>query len=239
MKLTLFTISNEQIKEQLSKLQTKIESLENTKELQDKVISMQDHQISFLNDSIANMWQPIAIVAGIAALVITGAFAYVSILHHQAKRKREEVERLIQDSHFIATIAQERIDELNTEQQNLQNLADSIDLKQKIDMRLNRAKFTLDTIESSQKTLLEQYSSEGYKLSQENSVKLHGYIKQRYRLASRFNVLHIYITQLIVEGATIGTKQEDDISSLQEDCDKLFNNYFSFEDTLEPNEMLS
>ncbi len=91
---------------------------------------------SFVTYSIANMWQPIAIVAGIAALVITGAFAYVSILHHQAKRKREEVERLIQDSHSIATIAQERIDELNTEQQNLQNLADSIDLKQKIDMRL-------------------------------------------------------------------------------------------------------
>ncbi len=33
MKLILFTISNEQIKEQLSKLQTKIESLENTKRI--------------------------------------------------------------------------------------------------------------------------------------------------------------------------------------------------------------
>ncbi|MEI5948585.1 hypothetical protein WBS58_25215 [Bacillus albus] len=31
MKLTLFTISNEQIKEQLSKLQTKVESLETVK----------------------------------------------------------------------------------------------------------------------------------------------------------------------------------------------------------------
>ena len=109
MNWMLFTISNEQIKESLDKLQTKVESLENMKELQDKVVSMQDHQISFLNDSIANMWQPIAIVAGIAGLVITGAFAYVSILHHQAKRKKDEVEQLIQQSHSIATIAQEKI----------------------------------------------------------------------------------------------------------------------------------
>ncbi len=232
MKLTLFTISNEQIKEQLSKLQTKVESLENTKELQDKVISMQDHQISFLNNSIANMWQPIAIVAGIAALVITGAFAYVSILHHQAKRKREEVERLIQDSHSIATIAQERIDELNTEQQNLQKLANSIDLKQKVDMRLNRIKLTLETIENSQKTTMEKYNQDGYKLSQENAIKIQNFIKQRYRLTAIFNNLYIHINQLIVDGATIGAKQEDDISSLQEKCDKLFNMYFSFENTL-------
>ena len=232
MKLTLFTISNEQIKEQLSKLQTKVESLENTKELQDKVISMQDHQISFLNDSIANMWQPIAIVAGIAALVITGAFAYVSILHHQAKRKREEVEGLIQDSHSIATIAQERIEELNTEQQNLQKLANSIDLKQKVDMRLNRIKLTLETIENSQKTTMERYNQDGYKLSQENASKIQNFIKQRYRLTVSFNTLYLYITQLIVDGATIGAKQEDDISSLQENCDNLFNRYFSFEDTL-------
>lgn len=232
MKLTLFTISNEQIKDQLSKLQTKVESLETVKDLQDKIISAKDSQISFLNDSIANMWQPIAIVAGIAALVITGAFAYVSILHHQAKRKRQEVERLIEDSHSIATIAQERIDELNTEQQNLQKLANSIDIKQKVDMRLNRIKLTLETIENSQKTTIEKYNQDGYKLSQEDALKIQNYIKQRSRLTVSFNTLYIYITQLIVEGATIGAKQEDDISSLQEKCNNLFDEYFSFEDTL-------
>ncbi|MEX0134969.1 hypothetical protein MRBLBA71_001506 [Bacillus nitratireducens] len=39
MKLTLFTISNEQIKESLNKLQTKVESLETVKEVQDKIIA--------------------------------------------------------------------------------------------------------------------------------------------------------------------------------------------------------
>ncbi|WP_235712013.1 ribonuclease H family protein [Bacillus mycoides] len=237
MKLTLFTISNEQIKEQLSKLQTKVESLENTKELQDKVISIQDHQISFLNDSIANMWQPIAIVAGIAALIITGAFAYVSILHHQAKKKREEVEELIQQSHSVATIAQEKIDEINIEQQNLQNLATSIDLKQKVDMLLNRIKLALETIDSSQKSILEKYSQDGYKLSPENVSKLQNYMTQHYRLKNRFNTLYIDITQLIVDGAAISAKQADDILALQNDCDDLFDDYFSFEDKLEGNEM--
>ncbi|MDA1802679.1 hypothetical protein [Bacillus cereus group sp. BY6-1LC] len=237
MKLTLFTISNEQIKEQLSKLQTKVESLENTKELQDKVISMQDHQISFLNDSIANMWAPIGIVAGIAALVITGAFTYVSILHHQAKKKREEVEELIRQSHSMATIAQGKIDEINIEQQNLQDLATSIDLKQKVDMHLNRIKLALETIESSQKSILEKYSQDGYKLSQENASKLQNYMTQRYTLKTRFNTLYIFITQLIVEGAAINAKQADDILALQNDCDDLFNGYFSFEDELEGNEI--
>ncbi|EJQ57211.1 MULTISPECIES: hypothetical protein [Bacillus] len=54
MKLTLFTISNEQIKEQLSKLQTKVESLESIKEIQDKIIATKDSQIAFLNGQIAN-----------------------------------------------------------------------------------------------------------------------------------------------------------------------------------------
>lgn len=152
MKLTLFTISNEQIKESLDKLQTKVESLETVKELQDKVISMQDHQISFLNDSIANMWAPIGIVAGIAGLVITGAFAYVSILHHQAKRKREEVEQLIQQSHSIATIAQDKINELNEKQLLLQKQTDAIEIKQKLDKIFNYIKNDLDFIRKRQES---------------------------------------------------------------------------------------
>ncbi|OJE33029.1 hypothetical protein BAQ47_25740 [Bacillus tropicus] len=232
MKLTLFTISNEQIKEQLSKLQTKVESLENTKELQDKVISMQDHQISFLNDSIANMWQPIAIVAGIAALVITGAFAYVSILHHQAKRKREEVERLIQDSHSITTIAQEKIDEIRIQQQTIQNLASSIGDKQKIDMRLNHIKIILETINNSQTNIIEKYNSDGYKLSEEKSHKLQGYILNQRRLMAQFNLLYAKIAQIIIDNTDINEEIENKISTLYTETSNVMEEYFKFADTL-------
>lgn len=158
MKFTLFAISNEQIKEQLSKLQTKVESLETVKELQDKVISMQDHQVSFLNDSIANMWQPIAIVATIAGIIASGAFVYVSYLNHQAQKKVkkgeeqislaqekiEQAEALIQQSQSTAAIAQEKLIQLEEKQKELNDLATATIQNQKIDMLIRQISITLD-----------------------------------------------------------------------------------------------
>lgn len=158
MKLTLFTISNEHIKEQLSKLQTKVESLETVKEVQDKIISAKDSQISFLNDSIANMWQPIAIVAGIAGLLASGAFVYVTYLNLQAQKKVEQgeeqislaqekieqAEALIQQSQSTATIAQEKLDQLEEKQKELNDLATTTIENQKIDMLIRQVSLTLD-----------------------------------------------------------------------------------------------
>ncbi|SCA96695.1 Uncharacterized protein BWINRA5_00010 [Bacillus mycoides] len=212
MKLTLFTISNEQIKEQLSKLQTKVESLENMKELQDKVISMQDHQISFLNDSIANMWQPIAIVAGIAALVITGAFAYVSILHHQAKRKREEVERLIQDSHSIATVAQEKLNELEEKQLLLQKQTKAIENIQKFEMITAQIQRDLGFIQrrfnKDRSYCVGEQKNEFNELCHENSN-----LEIKDKISKKINIL------------------EDDIQNvekLQNDVDKFTERYLKF-----------
>lgn len=55
MKLNLFTISNKQIKELLDKLQTKVEPLKTTKDVQDKILSAKDSHISFLNNQITNI----------------------------------------------------------------------------------------------------------------------------------------------------------------------------------------
>lgn len=158
MKLTLFTISNEQIKEQLSKLQMKVESLETVKEVQDKIISTKDSQISFLNDSIANMWQPIAIVAGIAGIIASGAFVYVTYLNHQAQKKVkkgeeqislaqekiEQAEALIQQSQSTAAIAQEKLIQLEDKQKELNDLATTTIENQKIDMLIRQVSLTLD-----------------------------------------------------------------------------------------------
>ncbi|EOO97717.1 hypothetical protein [Bacillus cereus] len=154
MKLTLFTISNEQIKEQLSKLQTKVESLEYVKDVQDKIISAKDSQISFLNDQIANIWTPITIVAGFIALV----FGYVAWLNRQADKKVkqgeeqfslaqekiEQAEALIQQSESAATIAQDKLEELEEKQKELNNLATTTIENQKIDMLIRQVSLTLD-----------------------------------------------------------------------------------------------
>ncbi|PFE42475.1 hypothetical protein CN317_23945 [Bacillus cereus] len=265
MKLTLFTISNEQIKEQLSKLQTKVESLENVKDVQDKIISAKDSQISFLEGQISTISTWVSIAGAAAGIIASLAFAYVTYLNRQAQKKVEqgeeqiaaaqikineadsilkEAEKQIEAANLViiqsqtsATTAQEKIDELNIKQKDLQNLADSIDLKQKVDMRLNRIKITLETIEKSQSSILKQYTGDGYKLNEDNSLKLQKYMTERHQLNYKYNILYTIITQLIVEGASIGDKEESDISSLQEECNNLFGNYFRFEDALNPNQI--
>ncbi len=154
MKLILFTISNEQIKEQLSKLQMKVESLEAVKEVQDKIISTKDSQISFLNDQIANIWTPITIVAGFIAIV----FGYVAWLNRQADKKVkqgveqfslaqekiEQAEALIQQSESAATIAQEKLIQLEAKQKELYDLATATTTNQKLDMSIREISMYLD-----------------------------------------------------------------------------------------------
>ncbi|WP_157410596.1 hypothetical protein [Bacillus albus] len=167
MKLTLFTISNEQIKEQLSKLQTKVDSLEAVKDVQDKIISAKDSQISFLNDSIANMWAPIGIVAGIAGIIASGAFIYVTYLNQKAKKKIEQGEiqltlvdekmkatelqieqanNLIRDAQNTTINAQEKLEKLDQKQIELDKITNSTINNQKLDMKLRNTETTLEMI---------------------------------------------------------------------------------------------
>ncbi|HFF3186771.1 TPA: hypothetical protein ACGCIB_005457, partial [Bacillus cereus] len=96
MKLILFTISNEQIKEQLSKLQTKVESLETVKDVQDKIISTKDSQITFLQGEISNITSWVTWGAGIVITLASAAFIFIKLLESKAKKKIEEAESTLQ-----------------------------------------------------------------------------------------------------------------------------------------------
>lgn len=193
MKLTLFTISNEQIKEQLSKLQTKVESLETVKDVQDKIISTKDSQISFLNDQIANIWASVSIVVALIGLIASAVFAYVAWLNkqgakivkegeeqiHLANQKIEEAENKIQQANDISAVAQEKLDELEQRQKELNDLAKTTIKNQKIDMsireidtKLSMAKNIIDTIsdnhtESNLVALNDEQISKLFKLKDE------------------------------------------------------------------------
>ncbi|WP_346817215.1 hypothetical protein [Bacillus paramobilis] len=140
MKLTLFTISNEQIKEQLSKLQTKVESLESVKEVQDKIIATKDSQISFLNDQIGNILSFVGIITGAVILV----FGYVAWLNKQAQNKVKQAESLITQNQQTATIAEEKLVILEEKQKDLTDLANITIENQKIDMLIRQVSITLD-----------------------------------------------------------------------------------------------
>ncbi|MCQ0952745.1 hypothetical protein L2I63_03210 [Bacillus cereus] len=147
MKLTLFTISNEQIKEQftkvneqLNKLQTKVESLETIKDVQDRIISSKDSQISFLNDQIGNILSFVGIIAGVVVFV----FGYVAWLNKQAQNKVKQAEALIIQNQQTATFAQNKLDVLEIKQQELNDFATTTITNQKYDMSLRQVGITLD-----------------------------------------------------------------------------------------------
>ncbi|WP_242254994.1 hypothetical protein [Bacillus cereus group sp. BfR-BA-01379] len=144
MKLTLFTISNEQIKEQLIKLQTKVESLETVKDVQDKMIATKDSQISFLEGQISTISTWVSIAGAAAGIVASLAFAYVTYLNRQAQKKVEQAESLIIQNQQTATLAQEKLDTLETKQQELNDLANTTITNQKYDVSLRQVGSTLD-----------------------------------------------------------------------------------------------
>ncbi|OJD86995.1 hypothetical protein [Bacillus anthracis] len=162
MKLTLFTISNEQIKEQftkvneqLSKLQMKVESLETVKDVQDKIISNKDSQVSFLNDQIGNILSFVGIIAGVVVFV----FGYVAWLNKQAQNKVKQAESLIIDNQKTATSAQNKLDALEIKQQELNDLAATIITNQKYDMSFRQVGVTLDLSKAIIDSIYEQIKS--------------------------------------------------------------------------------
>ncbi|EOP60921.1 hypothetical protein IKQ_06152 [Bacillus cereus VDM053] len=153
MKLTLFTISNEQIKESLNKLQTKVESLETVKEVQDKIIATKDSQISFLSDQTGNMLSYISLIATIAGIFASGAFIYISYVN----RKSQEIIKLSEERIHAAEEqnqrAQERINEAKQQIQQANSISklaqdklDELELKQKINMKFSNIKTSLDLV---------------------------------------------------------------------------------------------
>lgn len=105
MKLTLFTISNEQIKEQftkvnerLSKLQTKVESLETIKDVQDKIISAKDSQITFLQGEVSTIITWVSIAVAIITALAALAYGYIKSLEEKANEKIEEAESVLQEA---------------------------------------------------------------------------------------------------------------------------------------------
>lgn len=119
MKLTLFTISNEQIKEQLSKLQMKVESLETVKDVQDKIISAKDSQITFLQGEISSISNWIIFVGSVIIALASAAFIYIRYIEKKATKKIKEAEGTLQS-------AKDKLTEIETAKQKTEtNLTES------------------------------------------------------------------------------------------------------------------
>ncbi|MDZ4492036.1 hypothetical protein ORM60_26475 [Bacillus cereus] len=255
MKLILFTISNEQIKEQLSKLQTKVESLETVKDVQDKIISTKDSQITFLQGEISNITSWVTWGAGIVITLASAAFIFIKLLESKAKKKIEEAEstlqaatqqlaqieiakqetetnltesnsrierldRLIDKSNNIATVAQEKIEELEARQISLQKQAEELDKKQKLDMKFSSIKTRLDNL----RNLKELYVSQ---IDPDLKEKFDSFTSELNLREQEYRILYSDMSERIINELEITGNFLQVIEQLELNSEKLTREFLS------------
>ncbi|MCR6835763.1 hypothetical protein NHG40_17805 [Bacillus thuringiensis] len=77
------------------------------KDLQDKVISLQDHEVAFLNTTISNMLTAVGIGVAIITAVFT-AFAYVTYSNKRAKKNMDEASRKLEEAESKVSVLEEK-----------------------------------------------------------------------------------------------------------------------------------
>ncbi|HFR4182794.1 hypothetical protein [Bacillus sp. GFa4/2] len=228
MKFTLLTISNEQIKEQLSKLQTKVESLETVKDVQDKIISTKDSQISFLNDQIGNILSFVGIITGVVILV----FGYVAWLNKQAQNKVKLAKDLINQNQETATIAQEKLGKLEGKQKELNDLTTIAIANQKIDISIREISIQLD----SSKHIIEKiitYHEKPSEISPEQETQL-SYLNDKHdSLLTEYRRLSSVFSADIAEGRKIEDNITDGTNHLKKNCMDLYKECVKLRNELE------
>lgn len=267
MKLTLFTISNEQIKEQLSKLQTKVESLETVKDVQDKIISTKDSQITFLQGEISNITSWVTWGAGIVITLASAAFIFIKLLENKAKKKIEEAENalqsatqqlaqieiakqetetnltesdkkieqlnsLIDKSNNIATIAQEKIDELTEKHESLSVLSNNIIINQKANILLNSINTNLEVIGNTIKTLREHLFESHLKPKPEEIKSFNNFLRQHGVLKMKHLSLEVKLNNATRDEQAINLTDIEKISVLEKDTLRLNINLFQYTDEI-------
>jgi len=225
VKLTLFTISNEQIKEQLSKLQTKVESLETVKDVQDKIISAKDSQISFLSDQTANMLSFVSLLAAIAGIIASGAFIYITYVNRQSQKVLKTAEERIRAAEEQNIKAQERIIEAEQQIQqanSISNLAqdklNELELQQKINMKFNKIKTSLDLVKE------RQILDKGF-CHPDHMDEFNKFIKNTPYKEAKYRGIFTDISNKIIKNESITEEDINKIELLEKDTIDFVNDY--------------
>lgn len=204
MKLTLFTISSEQIKEQLSKLQTKVESLESVKDVQDKIISAKDSQITFLQGEISSITSWLSIASAVIIALASAAFIYIKLLENKAKKKIEEAENTLQ-------IVTEKLSEVeNTRQQTERNLTESNSRIEQLDRLIDKSN-DIATIAQEKIDKLEEKHKELYNLSTATTTY------QKIDISIRETNMYLDLSKNIIDGIIAYPKEKIEISQKQKE----------------------
>lgn len=138
------------------------------KDLQDKVISLHEHEVSFLNDTISNMLTVVGIGVAIITAFFSWAYFYVNNSNKRAQKKMDEASnkfkeaenkvveleekikeanQTLAEANSIALIAQEKLDEVEKEQLKLNTTIEVLQTVTKNEATLDHHKIILDNIQ--------------------------------------------------------------------------------------------
>lgn len=223
MKFILCTLSNEQVKEQLSELHTKFESFETVKDVLLKLMRIKDSPISLLEGQIFTILVWISITSIVIGFIVSLVFSYVIYLNYQAKKKVEHTESSIIQNRQNASSAQQKLEDFKKMQTNLDELITSLSLSKKVDMTLKnidiKVKFINDNL-----IRLHQKINNNYPYTEENIE----YYEKYYEFGDNLNDLTSKYTNVllsfnlkIIQSSEISEEDMTKITDLDDECIKL------------------
>lgn len=215
------------------------------KDLQDKVISLQDHEVAFLNTQISNIWATVGIAAGIIIALASGVLGFVSYSNNRAKKRMEEAtgkmleateklkdaegkiselelkiseaNQVVSQAQSIANIAQEKLAELEAEQKALKVSTILLSSSQKIDAMLIAVRIKLDFAKA-----------EIYNHPNTNDHRVITFRGKYDELEREYIRIQAEIIHNVVNDKIQTTEQAEKVSVLSGKITKLFEEYDAF-----------
>ncbi|AFV22166.1 MULTISPECIES: hypothetical protein [Bacillus cereus group] len=222
------------------------------KDLQDKVISLQDHEVAFLNTTISNMLTAVGIGVAIITAVFTAAFAYVTYSNKRAKknmdeasrkleeaeskvsvleeksaqleRKILEAEQLLADANSISNVANEKLIEVEEEQKKLRVETRRLNTSAQFDLALDNHKTEIERIKNN----LSSLQKFNYPFFSERRLELG---TKCFDLESDFRRIKTLLTKEMLIGGDVA-KYANEISTFAVEASSLFDEYKALEDDM-------
>lgn len=220
-------------------------STDTVKELQDKVISLHEHEVSFLNDTIGNMLSMVGIGVAIITAFFSWAYVYVRNSNKQAQeniaeakeqmlkandmiKKAEEkiadADQIAEKAQSISNNAQEKLRELEVEQKEVKKSTELLEMSIKADFIVERNKREVDSMVSILRELLEgKYQ---FPMRREYIVELLSTCRE---LENEFSRIKMNTAKGLIQKEDFA-KITEDIAKFASDCEQLKSDFKKFEE---------
>ncbi len=219
-------------------------SIDVVKDLQDKIISLQDHEVAFLNTTISNMWAAVAIGVTIIVAISGGVLTFVTVSNNRAKKrmkeatkqmleateklksteqknkdldqKMAEANKILTDAQTVADFAQGKLEELDKKQRELTEYTIILGAQRKAESMLVALKQKLKNI----KVIFDMNYSE-------DDERLVSFMEKYKILDRKYEELNIELLNFAVEDMIPSKEYVAKLMDLNESTTTILDEYFA------------